>query len=559
MLRRGVPFLRHLRFFTRSYHDDAPIIGTPQDTRSPNFQENYLQMKILVDELRSIAEKIVEGGGRKARDRHLSKGKLLPRERINVLLDKGSPFLEFSQLAGYQLYENEEIPAGGIITGIGRIEGNDCLIVANDPTVKGGTYYPITVKKQLRAQEIAEENRLPCIYLVDSGGANLSYQADVFPDKMHFGRNFYNQANMSAMGIAQIAVVMGSCTAGGAYIPAMADESIIVANQGTIFLAGPPLVKASTGEEVTPEELGGAALHCRKSGVSDYYAVDDTHALHLARQIVRNLNRQPPMDVKIDTKVDVPAHAVDELYGIVGTNLKRPFDVREVIARIVDGSRFHEFKALYGETLVTGFANIFGYPVGIVANNGVLFSESALKGAHFIQLCAQRKIPLIFLQNITGFMVGKDAEAEGIAKNGAKMVTAVACANVPKITVIIGGSYGAGNYGMCGRSYSPRFLYSWPNARISVMGGEQAAGVMAQITKDQRLREGKQWTEEEEIKLKEPIVKKFENEGNPYYSSARLWDDGVIDPVDTRTVLGLSLAACFNAPIPETKFGIFRM
>lgn len=395
--------------------------------------------------------------------------------------------------------------------------------------------------------------------MVDSGGANLSYQADVFPDKMHFGRNFYNQANMSAMGIAQIAVVMGSCTAGGAYIPAMADESIIVANQGTIFLAGPPLVKASTGEEVTPEELGGAALHCRKSGVSDYYAVDDTHALHLARQIVRNLNRQPPMDVKIDTKVDVPAHAVDELYGIVGTNLKRPFDVREVIARIVDGSRFHEFKALYGETLVTGFANIFGYPVGIVANNGVLFSESALKGAHFIQLCAQRKIPLIFLQNITGFMVGKDAEAEGIAKNGAKMVTAVACANVPKITVIIGGSYGAGNYGMCGRSYSPRFLYSWPNARISVMGGEQAAGVMAQITKDQRLREGKQWTEEEEIKLKEPIVKKFENEGNPYYSSARLWDDGVIDPVDTRTVLGLSLAACFNAPIPETKFGIFRM
>ncbi|XP_046825996.1 methylcrotonoyl-CoA carboxylase beta chain, mitochondrial isoform X1 [Vespa crabro] len=559
MLRRGTFFVQHLRFLIRSYHDNVPVIGTSQDTRSSTFQENYLQMKILVDELKSIIEKIVQGGGNKAIDRHLSKGKLLPRDRINVLLDKGSPFLEFSQLAGYKMYEKEEVPAGGIITGIGRVEGNDCLIIANDTTVKGGTYYPITIKKQLRAQEIAEENRLPCIYLVDSGGANLSYQSDAFADKMHFGRSFYNQANMSAMGIAQIAVVMGSCTAGGAYIPAMADENIIVGNQGTIFLAGPPLVKASTGEEVTSEDLGGAALHCRKSGVSDYYAIDDTHALYLARRVVKNLNCIPPMDVKIDTNVEVPIHAIDELYGIVGTNLKRPFDVREVIARIVDGSRFNEFKALYGKTLVTGFAKIHGYPVGIVANNGVLFSESALKGAHFIQLCAQRKIPLVFLQNITGFMVGKDAEEGGIAKNGAKMVTAVACAKVPKITVLIGGSYGAGNYGMCGRSYSPRFLYSWPNARISVMGGEQAASVIAHITKSQRLREGKELTKEEENKIKEPIIKKFEEEGNPYYSSARLWDDGVIDPVDTRTVLGLSLAACLNASIPESKFGIFRM
>ncbi|KAF7393418.1 hypothetical protein HZH68_010237 [Vespula germanica] len=559
MLRRGASFVRHLRCFMRSYHDDVPVIGTPQDTKSSTFQENYLQMKILVDELKSIVEKIVEGGGRKAIDRHLSKGKLLPRDRINILLDKGSPFLEFSQLAGYQMYGKEEIPAGGIITGIGRVEGNDCLIVANDATVKGGTYYPITVKKQLRAQEIAEENRLPCIYLVDSGGANLPYQSDLFADKMHFGRNFYNQANMSSMGIAQIAVVMGSCTAGGAYIPAMADENIIVGNQGTIFLAGPPLVKASTGEEITSEDLGGAALHCRKSGVSDHYAVDDTHALILARRVVKNLNRMPPMNVKIDTKVEIPVHPVDELYGIVGTNLKRPFDIREVIARIVDGSRFSEFKALYGETLVTGFAKIYGYPVGIVANNGVLFSESALKGTHFIQLCAQRKIPLVFLQNITGFMVGKDAEEGGIAKNGAKMVNAVACAKVPKITVLIGGSYGAGNYGMCGRSYSPRFLYSWPNARISVMGGEQAASVIAHITRDQRLREGKELTKEEENKIKEPIIKKFEEEGSPYYSSARLWDDGVIDPVDTRTVLGLSLAACLNTSIPESKFGVFRM
>ncbi|XP_032683589.1 methylcrotonoyl-CoA carboxylase beta chain, mitochondrial isoform X1 [Odontomachus brunneus] len=559
MLRRSRCVLKHFRPIVRFYHEKASVIGSTCDTSSTIYQENYAQMKTLVDQLKATVEKIVEGGSQKAKERHISKGKLLPRERVNTLLDRNSPFLEFSQLAGYKMYDKEEVAAGGLITGIGRVEGTECVILANDATVKGGTYYPITVKKQLRAQEIAEENRLPCIYLVDSGGANLPKQADVFPDKMHFGRSFYNQANMSAKGIAQISVVLGSCTAGGAYVPAMSDENIIVGNQGTIFLAGPPLVKASTGEEVSAENLGGAALHCRVSGVTDHYAIDDTHALHLARRVVQNLNLQPPMDVKINKNIELPLHAIDEIYGIVGTNLKRPFDVKEVIARIVDGSKFHEFKAQYGETLITGFARIYGYPVGIVANNGVLFSESALKGAHFIQLCAQRKIPLIFLQNITGFMVGKDAESGGIAKNGAKMVTAVSCAQVPKITVIIGGSYGAGNYGMCGRSYSPRFLYTWPNARISVMGGEQAAGVLAQIAKDQRIREGKKWTQEEEDSIKNPIIKQFEEEGNPYYSSARLWDDGVIDPVDTRVVLGLSLSASLNAPIPDSKFGIFRM
>lgn len=559
MLYRSRYVLRQYRLIVRSYHEEASVIGSTQDTTSPIYQENYAQMKVLVDQLKNTVDKIVEGSGQKERERHISKGKLLPRERINTLLDKNSPFLEFSQLAGYEMYDKEEVPAGGIITGIGRVKGTECMILANDATVKGGSYYPISVKKHLRAQEIAEENHLPCIYLVDSGGANLSKQGDVFPDKMHFGRSFYNQANMSAKGIAQIAVVMGSCTAGGAYIPAMADENIIVGNQGTVFLAGPLLVKASTGEEVSAEDLGGAALHCRQSGVTDHYAIDDTHALHLARQIVKNLNRQPPMDLKISKNIELPIHAVDEIYGIVGTNLKRPFDVKEVIARIVDGSKFHEFKAQYGETLVTGFAQIYGYRVGIVANNGVLFSESALKGAHFVQLCAKRKIPLIFLQNITGFMVGKTAEMGGIAKNGAKMVTAVACAQVPKITVIIGSSYGAGNFGMCGRSYSPRFLYCWPNTRINVMGGEQAAGVLAQIKKDQRTREGKQWTQEEEENLKNPIIQQFEKEGNPYYSSARLWNDGVIDPVDTRLVLGLSLSASLNAPIPDTKFGIFRM
>ncbi|XP_070166367.1 methylcrotonoyl-CoA carboxylase beta chain, mitochondrial isoform X2 [Polyergus mexicanus] len=505
MLYRSRYILRQFRPFVRLYHEEASVIGSTPDSSSPIYQENYAQMKILVDQLKNTVEKIVEGGEQKARDKHVNRGKLLPRERINTLLDKNSPFLEFSQLAGYEMYDEEKVPA------------------------------------------------------VDSGGANLPRQADVFADKMHFGRSFYNQANMSAKGIAQIAVVMGSCTAGGAYVPAMADENIIVANQGTVFLAGPPLVKAATGEEISMEDLGGAALHCRRSGVIDHCAIDDTHALHLARRIVKDLNRQPPMDVKINKNIELPIHVVDEIYGIVGTNLKRSFDVKEVIARIVDGSKFHEFKTQYGETLVTGFAKIYGYPVGIVANNGVLFSESALKGTHFVQLCSQRKIPLIFLQNITGFMVGRDAELGGIAKNGAKMVTAVACAQVPKITVIIGGSYGAGNFGMCGRSYSPRFLYSWPNARISVMGGEQAASVLVQIAKDQRMKEGKQWTQEEEENLKNPIIKQFEKESNPYYSSARLWDDGVIDPVDTRVVLGLSLSASLNASIPDTKFGIFRM
>lgn len=543
----------------RAYHGDSPgRLGTQLDLGSAVYQENYEQMKALVDQLHERAEKIRLGGSQKARERHISRGKLLARERVDNLIDPGSPFLELSQFAGYKLYVNEEVPAGSIITGIGRVSGVECMIIANDATIKGGTYYPVTVKKHLRAQEIAMQNRLPCIYLVDSGGANLPFQADIFPDRDHFGRIFYNQAIMSSQNIAQIAVVMGSCTAGGAYVPAMADENVIVRKQGTIFLAGPPLVKAATKEEVSAEDLGGADLHCRKSGVTDYYALDDYHALHLTRKIVKNLNYQKKLDVTIEPSED-PLFPADELYGIVGTNLKRQFDVREVIARIVDGSRFSEFKALYGDTLVTGFARIFGYPIGIIGNNGVLFSESAKKGAHFIQVCCQRNIPLLFLQNITGFMVGRDYEAEGIAKDGAKMVAAVACANVPKITVIIGGSYGAGNYGMCGRAYSPRFLYLWPNARISVMGGEQAANVLATVAENQRALKGKQLSSADEAALKEPIIKKFEEEGNPYYSSARLWDDGIIDPVDTRLVLGLSLSAALNAPIQKTDFGIFRM
>ncbi|CAK7322277.1 Methylcrotonoyl-CoA carboxylase beta chain, mitochondrial [Vulpes lagopus] len=543
----------------RAYHGDSPgRLGTQLDSGSAVYQENYEQMKALVNQLHERAEKIRLGGSQKARELHISRGKLLARERVDNLIDPGSPFLELSQFAGYKLYVNEEVPAGSIITGIGRVSGVECMIIANDATIKGGTYYPVTVKKHLRAQEIAMQNRLPCIYLVDSGGANLSFQADLFPDRDHFGRIFYNQAIMSSQNIAQIAVVMGSCTAGGAYVPAMADENVIVRKQGTIFLAGPPLVKAATKEEVSAEDLGGADLHCRKSGVTDYYALDDYHALHLTRKIVKNLNYQKKLDVTIEPSED-PLFPADELYGIVGTNLKRQFDVREVIARIVDGSRFNEFKALYGDTLVTGFARIFGYPIGIIGNNGVLFSESAKKGAHFIQVCCQRNIPLLFLQNITGFMVGRDYEAEGIAKDGAKMVAAVACANVPKITVIIGGSYGAGNYGMCGRAYSPRFLYLWPNARISVMGGEQAANVLATVAENQRALRGKQLSSADKAALKEPIIKKFEEEGNPYYSSARLWDDGIIDPVDTRLVLGLSLSAALNAPIQKTDFGIFRM
>lgn len=543
----------------RSYHlENVTPIGSKPDTNSSEYKENYEKMQILVDDLRSKVSKIMLGGGEKARERHTSRGKMLPRERIDTLLDPESPFLELGQLAGYQLYGEEEVPAGGIITGIGRVSGVECMIVANDPTVKGGSYYPITVKKHLRAQEVAQQNCLPCIYLVDSGGANLPRQADVFPDRDHFGRIFFNQATMSSLQIPQLAVVLGSCTAGGAYVPAMADESVIVKKQGTIFLGGPPLVKAATGEEVSAEELGGASLHCSKSGVTDYFAQDDSHGLHIARRIINNLNYTKNPNVTIEPPED-PIHSLDEIYGIVGDNLKKSYDVREVIARIVDGSRFDEFKAMYGETLVTGFGRLWGYPVGIIGNNGVLFSESALKGTHFIELCCQRNIPLIFLQNITGFMVGKDAEAGGIAKNGAKMVTAVSCAKVPKFTVIIGGSYGAGNYGMCGRAYGPRFLYMWPNARISVMGGEQAANVLAQITKEQRQREGKTWTEEEEKALKDPVIKKYEKEGHPYFSSARLWDDGVIDPKDTRNILGLSLSAALNAPPQRTKFGVFRM
>ncbi|XP_042231628.1 methylcrotonoyl-CoA carboxylase beta chain, mitochondrial-like [Homarus americanus] len=557
-LRGSVCVLRHHRAQHHYHNDTVNTVGSSPDKHSPEFQENESRMAALVGELRGRTDTIALGGGEKAIERHKSKGKLLVRERISQLIDPSTPFLELSQLAGYRLYGKEEVPAGGIITGIGKISGVECMIVGNDATVKGGSYYPITVKKHLRAQEIAQENNLPCVYLVDSGGANLPRQADVFPDRDHFGRIFYNQANLSSQGISQIAVVLGSCTAGGAYVPAMADESVIVRRQGTIFLAGPPLVKAATGEEISSEDLGGADLHCGKSGVTDHYALDDTHALHLARRIVRTLNRTKNPQTSI-REVKEPLFAAHDLYGIVGDNLKKTYDVREVIGRVVDGSEFDEFKARYGETLVCGFGRLYGYPVGIIGNNGVLFSESALKGTHFIELCCQRKIPLIFLQNITGFMVGREAEAGGIAKNGAKMVTAVACAQVPKFTVVIGGSYGAGNYGMCGRAYGPRFMYMWPNSRISVMGGEQAAGVLAQITREQRRREGKEWTDEEEQALKAPIIKRFEAEGSPYFSSARLWDDGVIDPVDTRHVLGLSLSASLNASIPKTNFGVFRM
>lgn len=552
---------RNLRLFKRCYNTDNVVrIGTTPDYSSKEYRENYSQMENVVSDLKSKIQKITLGGSEKARQLHLSRKKLLARDRIDRLLDPGSPFLEFSQFAGYEMYGLDEVPAGGLITGVGRVSGVECIVVANDPTVKGGTYYPVTVKKHLRAQEIAQENRLPCIYLVDSGGANLPRQDEVFPDQYHFGRIFYNQARMSAANIPQLAVVMGSCTAGGAYVPSMADESIIVKMQGTVFLAGPPLVKAATGEDVSAEELGGADLHCRRSGVTDYYALDDEHALHMARRCVGNLNHpKPHLQDLVRTPVE-PLYASDEIYGIVGTNLKIPYDVKEVIARIVDGSEFDEFKALYGDTIVTGFARIWGYKVGILANNGVLFSESALKGAHFVQLCARRGIPLLFLQNITGFMIGKDAEAGGIAKNGAKMVTAVACAQVPKITVLIGGSYGAGNYGMCGRAYGGRFLFMWPNSRISVMGGEQAANVLVTVAKDQRKRQKKEeLSVEDENKIRMPIHTKYEKEGHPYYASARLWDDGVIDPKDTRLVVGMSLSACLNHPVEETKFGVFRM
>jgi 3-methylcrotonyl-CoA carboxylase beta subunit len=534
-----------------------PILDTALNSRADDFGANAAAMCALVADLRAIAGRIRQGGGEAARKRHLSRGKLLPRERIRALIDPLSPFLEIGQLAAYGMYD-DEVPSAGIITGIGCVAGRECIIVANDATVKGGTYYPITVKKHLRAQEIAMQNRLPCIYLVDSGGANLPNQDDVFPDRDHFGRIFYNQANMSAERIAQIAVVMGSCTAGGAYVPAMADETVIVRGQGTIFLGGPPLVKAATGEVVTAEELGGADVHSRQSGVTDHYAENDAHALGITRRIVATLNtvKQPKIELR---KPADPRYNPTELYGIVPKDHRKPFEVREVIARLVDGSEFDEFKRLYGATLVTGFAHVWGYPVGIVANNGILFSESAQKGAHFIELCAQRRIPLVFLQNITGFMVGRKYEAGGIAKDGAKMVTAVATAAVPKFTIIIGGSFGAGNYGMCGRAYAPRFLWMWPNARISVMGGEQAASVLAQIRRDNIEAHGGTWPPEEEAAFKAPIRAQYETQGHPYYATARLWDDGVIDPADTRRVLGLCLSASLNAPIGPTRFGLFRM
>ncbi|MCE4557298.1 carboxyl transferase domain-containing protein [Roseateles cellulosilyticus] len=538
-----------------------PVLTTQLTPRSADFQANAEAMRALIDDLNAKLAQIAQGGGEAARAKHTARGKLLPRDRVELLLDPGTPFLEIAPLAGLNLYDNAA-PGGGVVAGIGRVSGVECIIVCNDATVKGGTYYPITVKKHLRAQEIAAQNRLPCIYLVDSGGANLPNQDEVFPDRDHFGRIFFNQANLSAEGIPQIAVVMGSCTAGGAYVPAMSDETIIVKDQGTIFLGGPPLVKAATGEVVSAEDLGGGDVHTRLSGVADHLANNDTHALAIARQSVARLNwtKANPLLVQ---EPKAPVFDPAELHGVIptqdGKTGRKPFDVREVIARIVDGSEFDEFKARYGATLVCGFAHIEGMPVGIVANNGILFAESANKGAHFIELCCQRKIPLVFLQNITGFMVGRKYENEGIARAGAKMVTAVACAQVPKFTVIIGGSFGAGNYGMCGRAYSPRFLWMWPNARISVMGGEQAASVLSTIRRDAIEAKGGSWSADEEETFKAPLRQQYEAQGHPYYASARLWDDGVIDPADTRRVLALGLSASLNAPIPDTKFGVFRM
>lgn len=533
------------------------IIKSKLSPNSAEFQQNAAAMQQIVDDLQQKLSIIAQGGSEKSRAKHIARGKLLPRERVERLLDAGTPFLELSPMAAYGMYD-ADIPAAGVIAGIGRIAGIECMIVCNDATVKGGTYYPMTVKKHLRAQEIAQQNNLPCVYLVDSGGANLPNQDDVFPDKEHFGRIFYNQANMSAQGIPQIAVVMGSCTAGGAYVPAMSDESIIVKEQGTIFLGGPPLVKAATGEEVSAEDLGGGDVHTRLSGVADYLAQNDTHALALARDVVKNLNRTPK---HIPNQIDPrpPRYDTKELYGIIPTDTRKPFDIREIIARIVDDSQLDEFKARFGTTLVCGFAHIEGMKVGIIANNGILFSESAQKGTHFIELCCKRKIPLVFLQNITGFMVGRKYENEGIARHGAKMVMAVANAQVPKFTIIVGGSFGAGNYGMCGRAYSPRFLWMWPNARISVMGGEQAASVLATVKRSQYEARGQTWANEEEEAFKAPIRQQYEEQGHPYYATARLWDDGVIDPADTRKVLALGLSTAYNAPIAETTFGVFRM
>ncbi|WP_310532996.1 carboxyl transferase domain-containing protein [Novosphingobium sp.] len=531
----------------------APVLQTSIDMSSPEAQARGAHNRALVAELREKVAKAALGGDERSRDRHVGRGKLLPRDRVERLLDPGAPFLEVGQLAANGMY-GDEVPGAGIITGVGRVSGRQCMIFANDATVKGGTYFPLTVKKHLRAQEIAQENRLPCIYLVDSGGANLPNQAEVFPDRDHFGRFFYNQANMSALGIPQIASVMGSCTAGGAYVPAMSDESIIVREQGTIFLAGPPLVQAATGEVISAEDLGGGDLHSRKSGVTDHLAENDEHALTIVRDIVSHLGGVHRHNVPLK-EPRAPKYDAEELYSIVPQDVREPYDVKEVIARIVDGSEFHEFKALYGTTLVCGFAHIWGMPVAILANNGILFSESAQKGAHFIELACQRGIPLLFLQNISGFMVGGKYEAEGIAKHGAKLVTAVATANVPKLTVLIGGSFGAGNYGMCGRAYQPRFLFTWPNARISVMGGEQAASVLATVHRD-----AAKWTPEEAEAFKAPVRQKYEDEGNPYYATARLWDDGVIDPAQTRDVLGLALAAALEAPVAERPaFGVFRM
>ena len=539
-----------------------PALETKLNARSADFQANATAMQLQVDDLQLQLAKAALGGGDASRARHVSRGKLLPRDRVQMLLDPGTPFLELGPLAAKHMYPDKDgtdsAPCAGVITGIGRVSGIDCMIVCNDATVKGGTYYPMTVKKHLRAQEVAMQNNLPCIYLVDSGGANLPNQDDVFPDRDHFGRIFFNQANMSAQGIAQIAVVMGSCTAGGAYVPAMSDETIIVKNQGTIFLGGPPLVKAAIGEIVSAEDLGGGDVHTRLSGVADHLAQNDAHALALARQAIGSLNKTKRVQQTLRMPVP-PVHSPQELHGVIPVDTKKPYDVREVIARIVDGSEFHEFKARYAATLVCGFAHIEGMPVGIVANNGILFSESAQKGAHFIELCCQRKVPLIFLQNITGFMVGKKYESEGIARHGAKMVTAVSCAQVPKFTVIIGGSYGAGNYGMCGRAFSPRFLWMWPNARICVMGGEQAAGVLATVKRDAIEAKGGSWSAEEEVAFKQPVLDQFGHQSHPYYSTARGWDDGVIDPADTRRVLALGLSAALNQPIGEPKFGVFRM
>ncbi|MEC9291436.1 MAG: carboxyl transferase domain-containing protein [Pseudomonadota bacterium] len=534
-----------------------PQIKSQISAGSESFQTNEAAMKAIVEDLQNTIQKVSEGGGEKYRAKHTARGKLLPRARIDTLIDAGTSFLELSQLAGHEVY-GSDVPAGGVITGIGVVNGQECMIVANDATVKGGTYFPTTVRKHLRAQDIAFQNSLPCIYLVDSGGAFLPLQDEVFPDRDNFGRIFYNQARLSAAGIPQIAVVMGSCTAGGAYVPAMSDETIIVKNQGTIFLGGPPLVKAATGEDVSAEDLGGGDMHTKVSGVADHLAEDDTHALAIARDVVKNLARRKPT-MPATKKPTPPAYPTEELYGVVPTDLKTPYDIREVIARLVDGSELDEFKANYGTTLVTGFAHIHGYPVGIIANNGILFSESAEKGAHFVQLCCQRGVPILFLQNITGFMVGKKYEQGGIAKDGAKLVNAVATADVPKITVLVGGSFGAGNYAMCGRSFSPRFLFSWPNSRISVMGGEQAASVLATVKRDAMEKAGQEWSAEEEASFKEPVREQYEKQGHPYYASARLWDDGVIDPAQTRDILGLALATSMNRPGGDTEFGIFRM